>query len=201
MKHIPKLQFLRKRYRITPGDNSNCSSRRRVIEVTSYAEVDSTPPARDQAHRAFSNLFIETEIIKPYQAILCRRRPRSEKETFPLMLHLMAVHGRTLKEASYETDRSKFIGRGRTTVSPLAMDTPGFLSNSEGSVLDPVVSIRSRLELAPGDSAVIDYVTGTCENRESAQRIIEKYRDKNLSDRIFNLAGLKARLPCSRLSS
>ena len=96
---------------------SNCSSRRRIIEVTSYTEVVLNYPASDQVHRAFSNLFIETEIIKPYQAILCRRRPRDQKETFPLVLHLMAVHGNALKEASYETDRSKFIGRGRTTAS------------------------------------------------------------------------------------
>ncbi len=179
---------------------SNCSSRRRVIEVTSYAEVVLNYSASDQAHRAFSNLFIETEIIKPYQAIICRRRPRAQKETFPLILHLMAVHGSALKEASYETDRSKFIGRGRTIVSPLAMDKPGFLSNSEGSVLDPVVSIRSRLELAPGDSAVIDYVTGACENRESAQRIIEKYRDKNLSDRIFNLAWTQGQVALQQIN-
>jgi len=167
---------------------TNRSRNRRVIEVTSYAEVVLNDPASDQVHRSFSNLFVQTEIIRSHQAILCRRRPRSDKEKFPLMLHLMAVHGNAVVGASYETDRSKFLGRGRTVVNPAAMESHGDLSDSEGSVLDPVVSIRSRIELAPDESAVIDYVTGICESRESAQALMEKYRDRNLADRVFNLA-------------
>ena len=167
---------------------TNRSRNRRVIEVTSYAEVVLNDPASDQAHRTFSNLFVQTEIIRSHQAILCQRRPRSDKETFPWMLHLMAVHGNAVVGASYETDRSKFIGRGRTVADPVAMEGNGQLSDSEGSVLDPIVSIRSRIELAPDESAVIDYVTGICESREAAQALMEKYRDRNLADRVFNLA-------------
>jgi len=167
---------------------TNRSWNKRVIEVTSYAEVVLNDPASDQAHRAFSNLFVETEIVRSHQTILCRRRPRSEKEASPWMLHLMAVHGDAIVGASYETDRSRFIGRARTLADPIAMEKPGPLSDSEGSVLDPIVSIRSRIELAPDESAVIDYVTGMCESRELAQALMEKYRDRNLADRVFNLA-------------
>ena len=167
---------------------TNRSRNRRIIEVTSYAEVVLNDPASDQAHRVFSNLFVQTEIVRSHQAILCRRRPRSDKEEFPWMLHLMAVHGDAAVGASYETDRSRFIGRGRTVANPIAMEGRGQLSDSEGSVLDPIVSIRSRIELAPDESAVIDYVTGVCENREAVQAIMEKYRDRNLADRVFNLA-------------
>ncbi|MFA5117413.1 MAG: glucoamylase family protein [Candidatus Omnitrophota bacterium] len=167
---------------------TNQSRNRRIIEITSYAEVVLNDPASDQAHRTFSNLFVQTEIIRSHQAILCRRRPRSDKEAFPLMLHLMAVHGNAVEGASYETDRGKFIGRGRTVADPAAMMESGRLSDSEGSVLDPIVSIRSRIELEPDESAVIDYVTGICESREAAQALMEKYRDRNLADRVFNLA-------------
>ncbi|MFH0985533.1 MAG: glucoamylase family protein [Candidatus Omnitrophota bacterium] len=167
---------------------TNRSRNRRIIEVTSYAEVVLNDPASDQAHRAFSNLFVQTEIIRSHQAILCQRRPRSDKEVFPWMLHLMAVHGDAVVGASYETDRNKFIGRGHTVVDPVAMEVGSQLSDSEGSVLDPIVSIRCRIELAPDESAVIDYVTGMCENREAAQALMEKYRDRNLADRVFNLA-------------
>ncbi|MFA5320783.1 MAG: glucoamylase family protein, partial [Candidatus Omnitrophota bacterium] len=167
---------------------TNRSRDKRVIEVTSYAEVVLNDPASDLDHRTFSNLFVQTEIIRSHQAILCRRRPRSDKEVFPWMLHLMAVHGNAVLGASYETDRGKFIGRGRTLADPAAMEWPGYLSDSEGSVLDPIVSIRSRIELAPDESAVIDYVTGICESRAAAQALMEKYRDRNLADRVFNLA-------------
>jgi cellobiose phosphorylase len=167
---------------------TNQSRSRRIIEITSYAEVVLNDPASDQAQRTFSNLFVQTEIIRSHQAILCQRRPRSDKEGFPWMLHLMAVHGNAVEGASYETDRSKFIGRGRTVVDPAAMMENGHLSDSEGSVLDPIVSIRSRITLAPDESAVIDYVTGICESRVAAQALMEKYRDRNLADRVFNLA-------------
>ncbi|MFC1657853.1 GH36-type glycosyl hydrolase domain-containing protein [Candidatus Omnitrophota bacterium] len=167
---------------------TNRSRNRRVIEVTSYAEVVLNDLSSDQAHRTFSNLFVQTEIIRSHQAILCKRRPRSDKETFPWMLHLMAVHGNALVGATYETDRNKFIGRGRTLADPAAMEGQDNLSDSEGSVLDPIVSIRSRIELLPEESATIDYVTGICESRESAQALMEKYRDRNLADRVFNLA-------------
>ena len=66
---------------------------RRTIDVTSYAEVVLTSSAADALHPAFSNLFVQTEIIHERQAILCTRRPRSQDEQPPWMFHLMAVHG------------------------------------------------------------------------------------------------------------
>lgn len=156
--------------------------------MTSCAEVVLNYPAADAAHKTFSNLFVQTEIIRPYQAIICTRRPRSDTETFPVMLHLMAVHGNAVVGASYETDRGKFIGRGNTFVNPAAMQDEGGLSNTEGSVLDPVVSIRCRIALEPEDSAIVDYVTGICDSREHAHVLMDKYRDRNLTDRVFDLA-------------
>ena len=72
---------------------TNLARWNRTIEVTSYTEVVLAPPMAHALHPAFSNLFVETEIIKEQQAILCTRRPRSQKEQPPFMLHLMAIHG------------------------------------------------------------------------------------------------------------
>src|SRR5688500_1593675 len=121
-----------RRLRIT-----NRAATRREIEVTTYAEVVLAPPAADALHPAFSNLFVQTEIVRERQAILCTRRPRSAAERAPWMFHLMAVHGGEAGEISYETDRARFIGRGRTLAAPQALHQP--LSGSEGSVLDPCV--------------------------------------------------------------
>ena len=89
--------------------------------MTSYAEVVLAPPAADALHPAFSNLFVQTEIIRRRQAILCTRRPRSQGEQAPWMFHLMAVHGAEIGDVSYETDRMEFIGRGNTLADPQAM--------------------------------------------------------------------------------
>ncbi|MBI5056841.1 MAG: cyclic beta 1-2 glucan synthetase [Nitrospirae bacterium] len=177
-----------RRVRIT-----NRARTRRALDVTSYAEVVLAPPAADALHPAFSNLFVQTEIISMQRAILCTRRPRSEGEHVPWMFHLMAVHGAEIGEVSYETDRMQFIGRGNTVASPQAMiGAGGFftgaLSGSEGSVLDPIVSIRYRITLEPEESVTIDIVSGIGGSRDSALSLVQKYHDRRLADRVFDLA-------------
>ncbi len=85
-----------RRVRIT-----NRARTRRSIDVTSYAEVVLAAQAADALHPAFSNLFVQTEIVPGRHAILCTRRPRSVDERLPWMFHLMAVHGAESAEASY----------------------------------------------------------------------------------------------------
>ena len=167
---------------------TNRGRTQRTIEVTSYAEVVLAPPASDALHPAFSNLFIQTEIIKNRQAILCTRRPRSRDEHAPWMFHLMAVHGAEIGEVSFETDRLQFIGRGRTVVDPQSMDRPGALSGSQGPVLDPIVAIRYRITLEPDKPATINIVTGINETRDLSLGLVEKYQDRRLADRVFDLA-------------
>jgi cellobiose phosphorylase len=160
----------------------------REIEVTSYAEVVLAPPAADALHPAFSNLFVQSEIIRHRQAILCTRRPRSLDEQPLYMFHLMAVHGAEIGEISYETDRMQFIGRGRTVADPQAMQGPAALSGREGSVLDPIVAIRYRLVLDPGESVTVNVVSGVGPTREACLGLVEKYQDRRLADRVFDLA-------------
>ncbi|MDR3640154.1 MAG: cyclic beta 1-2 glucan synthetase, partial [Humidesulfovibrio sp.] len=177
-----------RRVRIT-----NRARTRRALDVTSYAEVALAPQAADALHPAFSNLFVQTEIVDPQRAILCTRRPRSQGEATPCLLHLMVVRGGKEANVSYETDRMRFIGRGNTAATPQALreDAAGYtakLSGSQGSVLDPIVSIRHRISLEPGESVTVDMVTGMGENREAAMLLVEKYQDRRLADRVFDLA-------------
>ncbi|MCM2329603.1 MAG: cyclic beta 1-2 glucan synthetase, partial [Lysobacter sp.] len=172
-----------RRLRIT-----NRSRTRRTIDVTSYAEVVLAPPAADALHPAFSNLFVQTEIVEPGHALLCTRRPRSRDEAAPWMFHLMAVHGAQSLGVSCETDRAAFIGRGRTVAEPRAMLEPGPLAGGAGSVLDPVVAIRHRITLEPQQTAIVDIASGMADTREAALGLVGKYQDRRLADRVFDLA-------------
>ncbi len=167
---------------------TNRAKTRREIEVTSYTEVVLALPVADALHPAFSNLFVQTEIIGHRRAILCTRRPRSRDEHSPWMFHLMAVHGVEPGEVSYETDRLQFIGHGNSVVDPQAMNGSASLSGSHGSVLDPIVAIRHRITLDPDESATINSVTGIGETRDLCMGLIEKYQDRRLADRVFDLA-------------
>ena len=179
----PEDDIEMRRVRIT-----NRSRTRRTIEITSYSEVVLAAAAADIIHPAFSNLFVQTEIIPRHNTILCTRRPRSAGEQLPWMFHLMKVHGAEAEEVSYETDRMQFIGRANTIAKPQVMNHFGPLSNSEGSVLDPIVAIRYRIRLEPEQTAVVDMVSGIAETRETCSSLIEKYQDRNLADRAIELA-------------
>jgi cellobiose phosphorylase len=185
-----------RRVRIT-----NRSRKRADIDVTSYAEVVIAPQASDSLHPAFSNLFVQTEIVRDRHALLCTRRPRSRDETSPWMLHLMAVHDAEAGEVSYETDRLRFLGRGQRPEAPRAMAGDEPLSGTEGSVLDPIVAIRQRLSLAPEQSVTVDLVTGMGESRDHALRLIDKYRDRHLADRVFDLAWTHSQVVLRQLNA
>ena len=91
-------------------------------------------------------------------------------------------------DASFETDRMQFIGRGSTVANPQAMTSAAPLSNSAGAVLDPIVAIRRQIALDGGESVTVDIVTGVAETREAACCLVEKYHDRRLADRVFELA-------------
>ncbi len=170
---------------------TNQSSRTRHIEVTSYAEVVLAPANADLAHRSFSNLFVQTEILPQQQAILCTRRPRTPGEQVPWMFHLLAAPGAVADEATYETDRARFIGRGRTAANPLMLDGSDRLenlSNSQGSVLDPIVAIRRTLTLSPDETATVQIISGVADTREAALALLEKYCDRHFVERAFEMA-------------
>jgi len=185
-----------RRLRIT-----NRARTRRAIEVTSYAEVVLASSAADALHPAFSNLFVQTEIMRRQRAILCSRRPRSQDEHAPWMFHLMAVHGADIGEVSYETDRMRFIGRGNTVADPDAMRSAAALSGGEGSVLDPIVAIRYQITLDPEESATINIVSGVGENREACLGLVDKYRDRRLADRVFDLAWTHSHVVLGQLNA
>src|SRR5262249_35825787 len=151
------------------------------------AEVVLSPAATDAAHPAFGNLFVQSELVREKQAILCHRRPQAEHDPAHWMFHMIAVHGADVRAISYETARAAFVGRGRDLAAPRAMDVAA-LSDSAGSVLAPVAAIRARMVLEPDQTVVVDFVTGAVDQRDACLPLIEKYRDRRLADRVFDLA-------------
>jgi len=167
---------------------TNRSSVSRQLELTSYSEVVLAAQDADTAHPAFSNLFVQTEFAPKTSAILCTRRARSQDEKPPWLLHLMQAQGGDQGEISCETDRSRFVGRGGSLANPAAMQNLAPLSNTVGSVLDPIMALRRTITLPPFGTAIIDLVVGVNESRETALAQVEKYQSSRMTDRVFDLA-------------
>ncbi len=145
---------------------TNRSPRVREIELTSYAEIVLAPPAADVAHPAFSNLFIETEFIREDNSLIARRRPRSPHDPTVYAVHTIATEGDAIGAVQYETSRNRFLGRGHDTRAPLAVTEDRPLSNTVGTVLDPVFSLRQRVRLQPNATARITFSTAVAHSRE-----------------------------------
>jgi cyclic beta-1,2-glucan synthetase len=167
---------------------ANLRDEPRVLEVTSYAEVVLLPHAADLAHPAFGKLFLETEWLPTHHALLCRRRPRSAEQQPVWAVHVLAADGGADGEVEYETDRARFLGRGRTPADPAALEPGAALSGTVGPVLDPVFSLRRRVRLAPGASVALCFTTAVADSREEALALADHYRDPQSVLRAFELA-------------
>ncbi len=155
---------------------TNQGGRARRIEVTSYLEVALTHPAADAAHPAFAKLFVQTGRDPLTGALLAHRRPRAADEHWPWMVHALAGVAAPLAATGWETDRMRFLGRGRGLAEPRVLTGAAPLSGTVGSVLDPVFSLRTVLDLPPGGSVELCFITGAAPERAAALALLDDYR-------------------------
>jgi cyclic beta-1,2-glucan synthetase len=169
---------------------TNLSDRPRELEITSYGEIALAALTDDLAHPAFGKLFIETEYLPESAALICARRPRSPEDAGMWAVHVLSIEGRMQGPVEWETDRLRFLGRGRGPEDPAALDGRA-LSGTTGAVLDPIVSLRQRIRLRR---------VASCASRSppawprvaAALAIAKKYHDPSATARTFALAFTQA---------
>lgn len=184
---------------VSPEDNAevrritlvNRSARVRHLNLTSYVELSMAPHNADRQHPAFNKLFIQTEAVPEHQALLAYRRARGENDPPLHVAHRLTLErpgntGLQEKEWRFETDRGRFIGRGRTLANPMgAVQDPG---NSQGFVLDPILSLRQALTLEPGQRVRISLVLAAGATREQVLLLMDKYSDSHATERAMDFA-------------
>ncbi len=163
---------------------TNLSSRRRTLSVTSYSEIVLSSAATDSAHPAFSKLFVETEIDEDLGAIFASRRPSAPGDPRPGYFHAAFVSGAHAK-MSYETDRMRFIGRGRTVFEAEALLGDAALSGEAGAVLDGVAAIRVPLGLDAGASCTVDWFTGIAGSLADCRTLARRLGQAGVAERIL----------------
>ncbi len=167
---------------------TNTGDETREIEVTSYGEIVLATPDAERAHPAFANLFVETEWHEWCTAITATRRPRSATEPPRWCVHVVATDKERVGPVSCETDRARFVGRGRSTRDPKALEADGVLSNTTGAVLDPIFALRARARIRPGQSATVAFTTLVATTRERAFELAGRYHDPHAAQRALDLA-------------
>ncbi|HSA56268.1 MAG TPA: glucoamylase family protein [Gemmatimonadaceae bacterium] len=160
----------------------------RELELTSYGEIVLASPDSDRMHPAFGKLFVETEWHDWCSAITATRRPRSPSEHPLWCVHVVDSGRERLGSTTCETDRARFLGRGRSTRDPMALERDGALSGTTGAVLDPIFALRTRVRLAPGQSTSVAFTTLVATSREKAFELADRYHDSHAAQRALDLA-------------
>ncbi|HEY1707520.1 MAG TPA: glucoamylase family protein [Rhizomicrobium sp.] len=185
---------------VSPEDNAevrrlsitNRGTRLREIEVTSYMELVLARPADDDAHPAFSKLFVQTEYLHETGALVANRRPRGSSDPAIWAAHLSIVDGKTVGDVQYETDRGKFLARNRTARAPAAILGGWPLSNSAGAVLDPIFALRRRVQIPRGQTVSIAFWTMAASTREDIENLIDRHQETTAFGRAATLAATHA---------
>ncbi len=187
---------------VSPEDNAeirrvslrNNGLKAREIEITSYSEIVLAPQGADVMHPAFSNLFVQTEYVHEVSGLIAVRRPRSSSETSIWMAHVIAVDGDINPGIEYETDRARFLGRGRSIRKAVSVVEGQPLSNTVGAILDPIVSLRTRIHIPPGATKHVTFSTIVANSREEIIDLADKYHDPSTFHRISTLAWTHAQV-------
>ena len=178
---------------------SNGSNSVREIEITSYSEVVLATPLTDAAHTTFSKLFIETEYVRSSGALLATRRKRAAEEPELWAAHLAVIEGNPTGELEFETDRASFIGRGNDISAPVSVADGRRLSNTVGTVLDAVFSLRRRLRIPAGGVARVSFWTIVASTRDAVLDLVDKHRDSSGYERAATLAWTQAQVQLRHL--
>lgn len=174
------------------------------IEMTSFAELVLAIPANDNAHPAFAKMFVQTEFMPEFGALVAMRRKRSTDDSDIWAAHFAIVEGEITADPQYETSRSEFIGRGNTIAGAAAMEMGESsaskpLSNSVGCVLDPIFALRYQLKVPPGGLVRVAYWTVVAASRDELIEMIDRHNDLSAYDRAKTLAWTQAQVQLRHL--
>jgi cyclic beta-1,2-glucan synthetase len=166
----------------------------REVELTTYAEVVLSQPAADSAHPAFSKMFVQTEFVAERGALLATRRPRDAGQAQLWMAHFSSLEGEAVGGLQFETDRARFIGRGHDVRNALSIIDARPLSNTVGTVLDPVLALRRRVRIDPGETIHVAFWTGIGASRAQALSLVDKLGSEAAFQRAKTLSWAKAQV-------
>jgi cyclic beta-1,2-glucan synthetase len=177
---------------------TNHGTAMRELELTSYAEVILSLQSADQRHPAYNKLFIESEFIAKDNILLFRRRPRSAQEKPVYLAHFVVGEDGPLETVGYETDRDRFIGRGRTQRAPAALQPGSELSNST-STLDPIFALQVHVAVPEYESHQLAFVTLAAPSRREALELANRFSQWRRIRKTFDEARVKTEAELTQL--
>ena len=160
---------------------SNLSDRTLEIELMSAFDVTLSDPRADEAHPAFTNLFVTAQWLAAHQALWFERKPRLPSEESLKMAHFLTDANVPLKQVRVATDRQRWRGRNQGASQLLAQCDPAPEATDNPAQpldtgLDPVCAIAVTLVLAPHSKARLSFATAASPSAPTLRAVVDKYR-------------------------
>jgi cyclic beta-1,2-glucan synthetase len=176
------------------------------LELMSSFEVTLADDRADEAHPAFSNLFVRARWVPAVHpgalpTLVFERKPRLHGEPGMHMAHFLVDADPQQVSVSAQTDRLRWLGRNRESSHPqAALGAPAPLDPAEHDLdtgLDPVCVLAARTRLAPGAKIRLTFCTAASDNAATLHAVIDKYRQVSHVERASmmsaTLAGIRRR--------
>ena len=170
------------------------------LELISAFEVTLAPPRADEAHPAFSGLFVQAHWQPAQQALVFERRPRLDHEMPLHMAHFLAEPETPVRGLAGQTDRAHWLGRNRAVSDPLAVLQPLPMTGEDqmlGTGLDPVCVLGVRLRIVPRGKVQLTFATAASSDAQTLRALVDKYRQPSHVERASlmsaTLAGIRLR--------
>ncbi|MBC7601974.1 MAG: hypothetical protein H7255_04845, partial [Ramlibacter sp.] len=171
---------------------TNLSREEMRLEVISYGEAVLAPQRADEAHPAFSGMFVQASWNPRSRAMSLWRRPRLDGDPALAMAHVLALADANIEEIGCMADRRLFVGRNRDLSQP---EIAGTAWTQEGAVdtgLDPIACIRMTIRLAPGAMARLCFATLVAASLEELDPRIDRYLQLSQVQRAMRTASTLA---------
>ena len=158
------------------------------LELTSYAEVILSTKEQDESHRTFNGMSIHSDFDHDTESLVFSKPVRRDRDSKHYAIHKLWVEDPFYREVQYETSRLVFLGRGNSNQHADVIVQRRTLSGTVGTTLDPIMSMRRRIRVPAGGTAVAFQLTGFGKSREQVLRMAEQYHDASTVGNAFDMA-------------
>lgn len=177
------------------------------LELMSAFEVALTDPRADEAHPAFTNLFVRAQWQPQHQALLFERQPRLPTEPALSLAHFLVCSGTPVQELRVLADRQRWRGRQQDCSQPLAdfsagpaasagiaEPAPGVPPLELDTGLDPVCAMSLRLRIEPHAKVRLTFATAASDHAATLHAVIDKYRQHSHVQRASLMSATLSRI-------
>ena len=166
-----------------------------TYEVVSCFEAVLADGRADEAHPAFSNLFIDTTWHAPWRALMLTRRPRLQGDPQVSAAHFLAEADADIVSLDCITDRRAFLGRNRSRSQPaVAQAWAHDPAATPVNGLDPVACLRVKVRIAAGGLARLSFATTAASDSTELAGRIDKYLQPMHLERAARMAATLAQV-------